>query len=281
MPYFPPPAQPQDPFDLAGQLFGSNPQPANGFAADIVPSPGGLGTRQSQIPDNRAAYSRRNLMHWMVPEGPIIQMYINPQNVRYSYKKLISNQRTKGGYVLQYWGEELTILNISGTTGTSGIEGINVLYDLYRNEQVAFDPFALAVAAKAQQDAAAANSADLFGASSALSAGSNFVSSLFGAAQGVGPTAAIQTPTLASLAFTVELYWSGEVYRGYFTEFSVIENAEKLGLFDYEMGFTVTQKRGLRQNFLGWHRSAVSGPSNSNPVYGTPHSFGQLVLGER
>ncbi len=276
------PTQPQDPFDLAGQLFGTNPLPANGFAVDSFSSAGGLGaTQQNQLPNNRPAYSKRNLIHWLVPEGPIIQMYINPQNIRYTYKKLINSQKTKGGYVLQYWGEELTTLAISGTTGTSGIEGINVLYDLYRNEQIAFDPFALAIAAKAQQDQAAANSSDLFGLDSALNSGSNFISSLIGASQTIGPSAMIQTPTLASLAFTVELYWSGEVYRGYFTDFSVTENAEKLGLFDYDMNFTVTQKRGFRQNFLGWHKSATSGPSNSNPISGIPHSFGQLVLGKR
>ena len=58
-------------------------------------------------------------------------MYINPQQMNIDEKKVIKQQRTKGGYIIQYWGEELTTLNISGTTGSAGVEGINVLYEIY------------------------------------------------------------------------------------------------------------------------------------------------------
>jgi len=101
---------------------------------------------------------------------------------------------------------------------------------------------------------------------------------LTGDGQGQGP-ATRSRPSLASLAFTVELYWSGEVYRGFFKDFTVVESAEKLGFFDYTITFRVTQRRGFRQNFLGWHRSAINGPSNSNSITGTPHSFGALSKG--
>jgi hypothetical protein len=57
---------------------------------------------------------------------------------------------------------------------------------------------------------------------------------------------------------------------------NVEESATKLGLFDYSMEFTVTQKRGLRLNFMPWHRSAVNGPSNSDPAFGPPYSFSTL-----
>lgn len=216
-------------------------------------------------------------MHWLVPEGPIIQMYINPQQVRYNYSKNIENQRTKGGFVIQYWGEALTTLDISGTTGTSGIEGINVLLDIYRNEQLAFDPYALFLASKQNQDTYAG---DVFGIGSALSSGGNFLDALAGASQEAFPQTTKPAPTLASIASQVELYWSGEVWRGYFNSFSVTESAQNIGMFDYEISFTVTQKRGFRRNFLAWHRSAVSGPSNSDPTVGTPHSFSNLVNAE-
>ncbi len=271
-----------DPFNIAGILFGDNPQRANGFTVDAVPSASGFGTRQGQLQNNRAAYSKRNLMKWLVPEGAIIEMYINPQNVRYTHKKLINNTRTKGGYVLQYWGSELSSLSLTGTTGTSGIEGINVLNDLYLNEQIAFDPVALSLAAAADQNNSYSGAVDIFGIGSALSSGGDFISSLLGASQGVvGPSTAIPEQTLASLAFTVELYWSGEVYRGFFQSFSVTEEAGNLGFFNYDLEFIVTQKRGLRQNFLGWHRSATSGPSNSDPINGIPYSFSQLLPGDR
>lgn len=272
-----PPKQSDDVFDIAGQFLGGNdPNFSDGFQATNIPSGSGLGTRQGRLPNQRTAVFGRKLMHWLVPEGPIIQMYINPQQVRYNYTKNIENQRTKGGFVIQYWGEALTTLDISGTTGSSGIEGINVLLDIYRNEQLAFDPFALMLAAKQNQDTFAG---DVFGVGSALSSGENFLDSLAGASQESMPQATNPGPTLASIAMQVELYWSGEVWRGYFNSFSVTERADNIGLFDYEIKFTVTQKRGFRRNFFAWHRSAVSGPSNSDPQVGTPHSFANFVNG--
>ncbi len=269
---FPPP-QSQDIFETALQFQGSNPQRADGFAVANVPGTSGLGTRTSALKSGLTGSPTRKLVHWLVPEGPIVEMYCNPQEIRSNYKKNITPQRTKGGFVIQYWGEELTVLDISGTTGTSGVEGINVLYDIYRNEQLAFDPFALALAAKSNQETFAG---DIFGIGSAFSSGDNFLDALTGAAEEAFPKAANQGPTLASLATQVEMYWSGEVYRGYFTSFAITESANNIGMFNYQIGFTVTQRRGLRRNFFAWHRSATSGPSNSDPEFGRPHTFGAL-----
>jgi len=269
-----PPRLSDDFFDVAGQLLGGDVEFNDGFQAVNVPSHSGLGTRQGRLPNRRTAVLNRKLVHWLVPEGPIIEMYINPQSIKYNYSKNIENARTKGGFVIQYWGENLTTLDIDGTTGTSGIEGINVLFDIYRNEQLAFDPFALSVAAQQQQNTFAG---DVFGVGSALSgvaSGDSFLDSLTGAAEEAFPKTANPGPTLASLAMQVEMYWSGEVFRGYFNSFTVTEKADNLGMFDYSIKFTVTQKRGFRRNFLGWHRAAVLGASNSDPNTGPPHSFG-------
>ncbi len=271
-----------DPFDVLGRAGGAGLDllgvaadgvnrlagaVADGFEANVAPSISGFGSRQGRIQSNRPAITRRHLMRWLVPEQPIIQMYVNPQNFSSNYKKHITKVRTKGGYTLQYWGEELTTLNISGTTGTSGIEGINVLHDIYRNEQLMFDPYALFL--QAERDRAEDQEDDIFGGTILGEVG-NILASV---REGGAPTTSRTKPTLASLAFTVELYWSGEVYRGFFESFNIKERADNLGLFDYDIVFTVTQKRGFRQNFLGWHRSATSGPSNSSPVTGPPHSF--------
>lgn len=255
----------RDFFDIAGQFLGDNPQNIDSFQSSIPKSP---------YTPNRAGTTTRKLMHWLVPEGPIVQMYVNPQTVNIVHAKDISQQRTKSGFVLQYWGEKLTTIKLAGTTGTSGIEGINVLYDIYRHEQLTFDPFALISAAKQDKDTFAGN---IFGSGSALSSDESITSALFGSIEQSTPMAARKAPTLASLAFTVELYWSGEVYRGYFNSFSIDESAERLGLFNYNIDFVATQKRGFRQNFLGWHRSAINGPSNSDPIHGTPHSFSTLT----
>jgi hypothetical protein len=209
-------------------------------------------------------------------------MYVNPQGISYSQKKSITQQRTKGGFVLQYWGEELGTISINGTTGSSGIEGINVLEDVYRSEQLAFDPFALAIAAEKEDqeafgDLPDASAGALLGNLVGLTAvsGKSMISNMLE----TGSTSASRPkPTMASLAFTVELYWSGWVFRGYFTDFKVDEKSSSLGLFDYTMNFTYTQRRGLRLNFLPWHRSATHGQSNSSPPHegGIPYSYEEL-----
>lgn len=275
------PQQSKDIFGVAQQFIGQSNSSAGGFGVGAVPSSSGLGTRQSRVRNERAAVDTRHIVHWLVPEQPIVQMYINPQNIAYNYKKGISQQRTKGGFVLQYWGEELSTLRISGTTGTSGIEGINVLYDVYRNEQLAIDPYALFLAANKDRSSIESLGSTLgsaVGGSVGSAIGSAVGSLLQSGANAANPMSR-PSPSLASIAFSVEMYWSGEVYRGYFTSFSVTEKADNLGMFDYDMEFVVTQKRGMRQNFLAWHRSAVSGPSNMDPEFGTPHSFGNLVTG--
>lgn len=274
------PSNQQNGFRAVQQFLGGGSTASNAFVTDQVPSVSGLGTRQSRLMPNRPAINTRNMMYWLVPEQPIIEMYVNPQNVTYSHKKTISSQRVKGGFLLQYWGEDLSTLRISGTTGTSGIEGINVLMDVYRNEQLAMDPYALFLASQQEQISLESLGSDI-GSSIGGELG-GFIGSVAGSLLQSGMHAATPpkpAPSLAQLAFTVELYWSGEVYRGYFTSFNVTERADNLGLFDYDMEFVVTQKRGFRQNFLAWHRSPTHGPSNSNPQYGTPHSFGSLVSG--
>lgn len=269
------PPSPQEPdFYSAFQvLTGQNPPP-QGFQANSVPPNTGLGTRQSLLQNNRTAKSTRQMMRWFIPDGPIIEMYLNPQNVQYAARKVVQPSRTKGGYVVQYWGPELGTISITGTTGTSGIEGINVLRDLYEAEQLAFDPYALALQAKFEQETFTDN---IFGNDSALGAGGQIVDFLVNGSQANLPAQVSEYPSLAQVAFGIEMYWSGEVHRGFFTSFSYRESADNLGLFDYDISFTYTQRRGFRQNFLAWHRSAVNGPSNSNPFYGTPHSFGPLI----
>lgn len=83
---------------------------------------------------------RRSLILFELPHlgtGQYIEMYLNPQNIQFSSRKHITETRTKGGFMIQYWGEDLDTINIQGTTGASGIEGINVLRDVYRSEQLA------------------------------------------------------------------------------------------------------------------------------------------------
>lgn len=163
--------------------------------------------------DPRALTTKRSLIQWQVPhvgEDQYIEMYINPQNIQFSSRKEINRIRTKGGYVAQYWGEDLDTISIQGTTGDSGIEGINTLRDVYRSEQLAL--------------------------------------------QKIIRTEDKRRQSLMQLAATVVMRYQEVSYRGYFTDMSYTESTSKLGLFDYNMTFTVLQTFGERRNFLPWHR---------------------------
>lgn len=264
---------------VRGGLSGDPPGFSN---LDKLPSPSGNKVRQAKIANLRSATAVRNIVKFFLPETGIVEMYVNPQSIKYQDNKDIGSPvRTRGGYLVQYWGEQLGKVSIQGTTGSSGVEGINVLYDVYRNEQVSMDALALAVDAANDKNEA----------TNLLGSGGDFLTGI-GNAIGVGSDSLFEQvnqviesgninpvtpkPTLASIAFQTEIYWSGWVFRGFFNSMSVDESSTKLGLFDYSMEFTVTQKRGLRLNFMPWHRSAVDGPSNSDPAFGPSYSFSNL-----
>jgi len=232
----------------------------SGFTLPPTPSADRSGLPSSKIPAGLKAQNVRNIVHFFVPQVGVVNMYINPQNIQYRFDKVIDQQRTKGGYILQYWGEELPTLTISGHTGSSGVEGLNVLYEVYRAEQYTFDSIGLTVASAASISGLGDLVSNVFGNTVGEATGGLF--GLNPVTQNVLPR---NIPTLGSLAFGVEIFYSGWVFRGYFKDFQFTEAADKLGLFDYIMNFVVTQKRGYRTNYLPWHRSATQGPSNNDP----------------
>jgi hypothetical protein len=270
---------------LANALFGSA-TPVDQLLSNQTPAPSAYnpvltssqtftGLPSNQVPSELAGVAGRDIVNWFVPEIGIINMYINPQNIGYNHKKLITTHRTKGGYIGQYWGEDLTHLTLRGHTGSSGVEGLNVLYEIYRAEQYLFDPIALQMAA--------ANS---------ISGLNSFVDSTLGNLSGFANNIASATagifqfdpasqailpqniPSLASIAFGVEMYYAGWVFRGFFESFNFTESAERIGLFDYDIAFTVTQRRGYRINNQPWQHSPLYGPSNWNT---NPLTFATLA----
>lgn len=246
---------------------------SDGFLLPATFSADGNGLPYNNVPSYKPGQLKRNIITWFVPQFGIVRMYVNPHAISYTHRKQISRERTKGGFTLQYWGEDLTVLNISGSTGSSGIEGINVLYEIYRAEQYAFDSVGLTLAANNFNNDLSHNllngAASLFGGSATTQAG---VSGLLGGILGVdSPNNALTAkniPSLAQLAFTVEMYYGGWVYRGYFENMTINERADNF-LFEYQMNFVATQRRGYRTNYFPWTRSAKDGPSQ----YTTPQSF--------
>lgn len=252
---------------------------SDGFLLPASFSADGNGLPYTKVPSNKDAQMKRNIITWFIPEFGIVRMYVNPSNISYAHKKVIGKDRTKGGFTLQYWGEDLTTLNISGNTGSAGIEGINVLYEIYRAEQYAFDSTGLTLAAN---NASADISNNLTQASAGLvtdALGNGVFGTLAGGVLGLNNPANNLTPknipTLAQLAFTVEMYYNGWVYRGFFENMTITESADNF-LMQYQITFTATQKRGYRVNYFPWTRSAKDGPSS----YTTPNSFsGSATVG--
>lgn len=242
------------------------------------------------------SYSKhRKLIQWNIPNQGLVEMYINPQSLSIVERKLVKETRTKGGYVVQYWGEALPEIDIQGTTGSGGVEGINVLRDIYRQEQVGFNtivgqlnqgflnnlfqttlgaiqslsnnPLANPVTATINS---LTNPGQFF--SDVVTTVGN-VANVFDAI-GRSITADQQLlPTLAALATSVELWYDGVIYRGFFKEFRVDERAEESGMFKYAMKFSVTRRTGVRLNSYPWQRSVNYGPANSDIV---PLSYGAL-----
>jgi hypothetical protein len=241
------------------QNFLSNALPAAPLSGD------NNGLPYTSIPTNVDAQIHRNIISWFVPQFGVVRMYINPQNISYVDKKLITKDKTKGGFTLQYWGEDLTVISLTGTTGSSGIEGINALYEMYRAEQYAFDAVSLTLAANNATAAFANNLSQNIGGDAGLAVNS-----------ALNPFTARNIPSLAQLAFGVEMYYNGLVYRGYFEHMTVTERADNF-LLEYNMSFVATQRRGYRTNYFPWNRSALYGSSQ----YNTPNSFsGNLIQGQ-
>jgi len=207
----------------------------------------------------------RQTIIWRVPGMGFVQMYINPQQMNIQEKKVIKQQRTKGGYVVQYWGEELIVVKLSGTTGSSGIEGINILRKVYRAEQDAFKQVEQSLADRAKQYTTGSLVSGLVSqaaSGSISSVAGNIMNSVFG-----GSANPPLLPTLASLALSAELFYQGWVFKGYFDSFDVEESTQNgVGIFKYNLTFVVLGRRGIRTNFMPWHRSPATLDESGNPI---------------
>jgi len=187
----------------------------------------------------------QQIISWRLPNGTAVQMYINPQSLSIQHNKQINTVRTKGGYVVQYWGNELTQITVEGTTGSSGIKGINVLEDIYNAENRAFE-----LVAQAQTNGLI----DRIGGSDADLADSVLPS----LASELSNKNFILRPSLASLATSILMFYQGVQYKGFFKGFSVRESVDQLGMFNYTMNFVATEIRGKRDNFMAWHKEPMA-----------------------
>lgn len=228
-------------------------------AADVLGALAGTTEGNSQSPDiilmnpeMPTGYRVRELMSWRIPGIGYVEMYVNPKSLTISEKKGITRQRTKGGFIVQYWGEEPISLKIDGTTGSSGVEGINILRSVYRAEQDSF---------KMVSDKLAENIRDVQ---------RNAQQSLAYILKDTDDSTFL--PTLGSLAVSVEMYFQGWIFKGYFEDFVVTESVDNgVGVFNYSMSFVAMERKGMRNNFMPWHRSPKKADNSSSA--GTPAAY--------
>lgn len=256
----------------------------DGFALPATFSADGTGLPFSKVSTNRPAQIKRNSMTWFVPQFGLVRMPINPERLAISDRKLVNRDRTKNGWTLQYWGEDLTTINLSGTTGSTGIEGLNMLHEIYRAEQYAFDSIGLTLAANNASADIAHNLVNGIGAAiggsiggaiggnpgqpNGAAVGAGILGGILGLDSPFNTLSARNIPSLAQLAFTVELYYNGVVYRGYFESFTMNEQAASFAI-EYQIVFIATQKRGYRLNYFPWTHAANQGPLQ----YTSPYSY--------
>lgn len=229
----------------------------------------------------------RQVMQFLVPlsttalqlndstDRTTIPLYVNPENVTIQETKLINKTLTKGGFLVQYWGEDLPRIQASGTTASGGIEAINILRDIYRHEQLQFERILLDRAAQFQElsisaieDTSSATAAAgirtaldsvLDGGFTSITDGiSSTIDAITNAFEGT--TSSLNQPvelipTLAAFAISIDLYFQGEKFRGYFNDFQVTESAQTPGHFNYTFNFDVIKRTGTRSNFMPWHRN--------------------------
>jgi len=187
----------------------------------------------------------RNAIYWELWSGDFVKMPVNPQTMAFNFNKQISPTRTKGGFNVQYWGENLLEIAISGITGLSGVEGIELLYDVYRSEQLTREGIGNI----------AARGADLKNfAKGNMQRGADRFETFLESDEPQGGRGLPDSSNLAVKATAVKMWYNYRVYSGWFSAFDYTENAESPGVYNYSLKYTVWNEQGRRRNWATWHR---------------------------
>ena len=115
----------------------------------------GMATRQTYIPMAFQVTSPFSNRRVLMPHALV--MHVNPQNYSEQHNKKIERIQTRGGFVEQHWGDDLTEITCDGSTGAfmniyTGLSALlrqrtiqwdryRDLHDLYRNNGSLYDPY--------------------------------------------------------------------------------------------------------------------------------------------
>jgi hypothetical protein len=115
----------------------------------------GMALRQTFIPMSFQVTSPFSNRRVLMPHALV--MHVNPQNYSEQHNKKIERIQTRGGWVEQHWGDDLTEITCDGSTGAfmniyTGLSSLlrqrtiqwdryRDLFDLYRNNGSLYDPY--------------------------------------------------------------------------------------------------------------------------------------------
>lgn len=115
----------------------------------------GLELRRTFIPMAFQVTSPFNSRRVLLPHALV--MHVNPQSLSENHTKKVERIQTRGGYVEQHWGDEITDIQGDGSTGafmnvytglssalrhkTIAWDRYRDLHDLYRNNGSVYDPY--------------------------------------------------------------------------------------------------------------------------------------------
>lgn len=145
---------------------------------------------------------------------PTFTMLFNPANLDISYSKLITETRTLGGFVHEFWGEQLTTLAASGKTAmfidengltnknsrtTEAYKNFMSLLNIYKNNGIGYFKKFDSIASKSNQT------------------------------------------KIASLGI-ISMYFDNKMYDGYFESFTNTEDATRPFNLDYSFSFKAVRQ---------------------------------------
>ena len=163
-----------------------------------------------------AVKKNKRAIKWVLPNVSPLIMLVNPMNLDLSYNQLVNETRTLGGFLEEFWGEQLTTLSGSGQSAlfyndggltnkdlvnTEGYVNFQRLVNIYRNN------------------------------------GKGYSDSRFGTGTNV-------TSTKIKSFGVVKMFYMNKSYEGYFDSFNTRRMADKPFNFEYDLSFRIRRAIG-------------------------------------
>jgi len=178
---------------------------------------------------------------------PDVEVYADPQRVRVSKRVVVSKTLTKGGWINQFWGHDLPVINVSASSGYYGItKGRNpAIFKL------------LGAVDRINGLKASKNLGDVVNAVTAPPPYGVDPLKVFERIKEYAYDARFDGDLPYKGAPIIYMVYEGVAYKGYFNNFNYSLNANKPFVIDYSFQFTVVSPPD-KYNILQTLRNSVS-----------------------